>query len=121
MANKVLLAVASTLEAFTGLVLIIAPSMIRSVLGTNVSGAALVIARMTGCGLLLIGVACWPRVEANLLRLLAMLIYNVLATVYLGYLRFGSESVGKLLLPAFAVHAAPATLFIGVWFKHLST
>ncbi|PYL43884.1 MAG: hypothetical protein DMF42_02675 [Verrucomicrobia bacterium] len=76
---------------------------------------------MTGCGLLLIGVACWPRVEANLLRLLAMLIYNVLATVYLGYLRFGSESVGKLLLPAFAVHAALATLFIGVWFKHLST
>jgi hypothetical protein len=121
MVNKVLLAVASTLEALTGLVLIIVPSTVMSLLGTNVSGAALAIARVAGFGLILLGIACWPRVEATLPRLRAMLIYNVLATVYLGYLRFYTESVGKLLLPAFAVHAALAILFIGVWSKHLST
>src|SRR5438128_8534735 len=100
MTDKVLLAIASTLEAVTGVGLIIAPTMVRSLLGTDISGAALAIARMAGFGLLLLGVACWPRVEANLPRLLAMLIYNVLATVYLGYLRFGTESVRRLLLPA---------------------
>jgi len=85
------------------------------------SGAALVIARIAGFGLVLLGIACWPRVESNVLRLKAMLIYNLLATAYLGYLRFGSESVGKLLLPAIAVHAALAILFGGVSFKHPST
>ena len=121
MTDKVLLAIASTLEAVTGVGLIIAPTMVRSLLGTDISGAALVIARMTGCGLLLIGIACWPRVEGTASRVCAMLIYNLLATFYLGYRRFGSESVGKLLLPAFAVHAALAILFIGVWSKHLTT
>ena len=66
MANKVLLAVASTLEALTGLVLIIVPNTVRFLLETNVSGAAAVIARIAGFGLLLLGIACWPRVEAIL-------------------------------------------------------
>ena len=109
---------APLIEAFTALVLIIAPSMTRFLLGTNASGAALLIARIAGCGLLLIGIACWPRIEATVPRLRAMLVYNLLATVYLGYIWFGSESVGKLLLPAIAVHAVPAILFIGVSFKH---
>ena len=117
MMNKVLLAVASTLEVVTGLALVIAPSVVRFLLGADISGAALVIARMAGFGLLSLGVACWPRVEGTVPRLRAMLIYNLVATAYLGYLRFGSESVGKLLFPALAVHAVLAILFIGVWFK----
>src|SRR5437762_1052640 len=119
--NKVLLAVASTLEAVTGLSLVIAPSIAGFLLGTDISGAALVIARMAGLGLLLLGVACWPRVEGTIPRLRAMLIYNLLATAYLGYLRFSSQSVEKLLLPALAVHAALAILFVGAWLKAHST
>jgi hypothetical protein len=80
---KVLLAAASTLEAVSGLALIIAPSIVMPLLGTNVSGAALVIARIAGFGLVLLGIACWPRVESNVLRLRAMLIYNLLATATL--------------------------------------
>ena len=118
--NKVLLAVAATLEAVTGLALIIAPSIVRLLLGTDISGAALVIARMAGLGLLSLGIACWPRTEATIARVRAMLIYNLLATAYLGYLRFSKESVGELLLPAFAVHAVLAILFVGVWLKHQS-
>ena len=64
---------------------------------------------------------CWPRVGATVPRLRTMLIYNVLVTVCLGYVRFRSESVGILLLPAIAIHAVLAILFIGVWLKHLST
>ena len=121
MTSKVLLAVASTLEALTGLGLIIAPTMVKSLLGTDISGATITIARMTGFGLLLLGIVCWPRVGPIVPRLRVMLIYNVLAATYLGYLRFGVESVGRLLLPAIAVHTVLAILFIGVWFKYPST
>jgi hypothetical protein len=121
MMNRVLLAVAATFEAVTGIALIFAPNIARLLLGTDISGAALVIARMAGVGLLLLGVACWPRVEGTIPRLRAMLIYNLFATACLGYLRFSSQSVGKLLLPALAVHAVLAILFIGAWFKDHST
>jgi len=104
----------------TGLALIIAPSIVRFLLGTDISGATLVIARMAGLGLLALGVACWPRGEATIPRLRAMLIYNLLATAYLGYLRFSSQSVGKLLLLALAVHAVLTILFLGAWLKHQS-
>ena len=120
MRTRVLLATASTLEAVTGLALIIAPSIAGFLLGTDISGAALVIARMVGVGLLALGVACWPRGEATIPRLRAMLIYNLLATAYLGYLRFSSQSVGKLLLLALAVHAVLTILFLGAWLKHQS-
>ena len=120
MRTRVLLATASTLEAVTGLALIIAPSIVRFLLGTDISGATLVIARMAGLGLLALGVACWPRGEATIPRLRAMLIYNLLATAYLGYLRFSSQSVGKLLLLALAVHAVLTILFLGAWLKHQS-
>jgi hypothetical protein len=76
MTTKVLLAISSTLEAATGVGLVIAPNMVRFFLGTDVSGAALAIARIAGFGLLLLGIACWP-----LPRLRAMLLYNVVATV----------------------------------------
>jgi len=120
MTTRVLLATASTLEAVTGLALIIAPSIVRFLLGTDISGATLVIARMAGLGLLALGVACWPRGEATIPRLRAMLIYNLLATAGLGYLRFSSQSVGKLLLLALAVHAVLTILFLGAWLKHQS-
>ena len=120
MTTKLLLAVAATFEAVTGIVLIVAPNIVRLLLGTDISSAVLVIARMVGVGLLLLGVACWPRVEGTIPRLRAMLIYNLLATAYLGYLRFSSQSVGKLLLPALAVHAGLAILFVGAWLKHQS-
>jgi hypothetical protein len=121
MTSKVLLGVASTLEALTGLGLIIAPTMVKLLLGTDISGTAISIARMAGFGLLLLSIACWPCVGPIVPRLAAMLIYNVLVATYLGYLRFGAESVGRLLLPAIAIHTVLAILFIGVWFKDLST
>jgi len=121
MTSKVLLAVASTLEALTGLWLTIAPMMVKSLLGTDISGATITIARMAGFGLLLLGFVCWPQFGPIVPRLMVMLIFNVLVAIYLGYICFGAESVGKLLLSALAVHAVLAILFIAVWFQHLST
>jgi hypothetical protein len=121
MASKVLLAVASAFEALTGLGLIVAPTMVKFLLGTDISGATITIARVGGFGLLLLGVVCWPWIGPIVPRVRAMLIYNVLVATYLGYLRLGAESVGRLLLPAIAVHTVLAILFIGVWFKHPST
>jgi hypothetical protein len=121
MTSKALLAVASTLEALTGLGLIIAPTMVKSLLGRDISGATITIARMAGFGLLLLGIVCWPRVGSIVPRLRVMLIYNVLVATYLGYICFGAESVGKLLLPALAVHAVLAILFIAVWLQPPST
>ena len=120
MMNKVLLAVAAAFEAVTGIALIFDPNLARFLLGKDISGAAVVMTRVAGFGLLALGVACWPRVEGTILRLRAMLIYNLLATAGLGYLRFSGQSVGKLLLPALAVHAVLAILFVGAWLKHQS-
>ena len=98
MTSKALLAVVSTLEALTGLGLIIAPTMVKFLLGTDVSGAVITIARMPGFGLLLLGIVCWPRVGSIVPCLRVTLIFSVLAATYLGYLRFGAESVGRPLL-----------------------
>jgi hypothetical protein len=95
--------------------------MVKFLLGTDISGAVITIARMPGFGLLLLGIVCRPRVGPIAPRLTAMLSYNVLVTTYLGYLCLGAESVGRLLLPAIAVHTVLAILFIGVWFKKLGT
>jgi uncharacterized protein YjeT (DUF2065 family) len=118
MSNKLLLAVASTLEAVTGLVLVIAPSSLRLLLGTDVSGAPLTIARVTGFGLLSLGVACWPCVEATLPALRAMLAYNCLVTSCLFYLQIGGVFVGRLLVPAFAIHTVLTLLLVRAWLKY---
>lgn len=120
MTTKLLLTVAAAFEAVTGIALIFAPGIVGLLLGTAISAAVLVIARMVGVGLLLLGIACWPRTQGTILRLRAMLIYNLLVTAYLGYLRFSGQSVGKLLLPALAVHALLTILFLAVWLKHQS-
>ena len=120
MTTKLLLAVAAAFEALTGIALILDPNIVRFLLGADISGAVLAITRIIGVGLLLLGVACWPRVDGTIPRFRGMLIYNLLATAGLGYLRFSSQSVGKLLLPTLAVHAVLAILFVTVWLKNQS-
>ena len=61
---------------------------------------------MAGLGLLSLGLACWPsRVNATAQATWALFTYNLLAAVYLGYLRVGGGFVSYLLWPAFALHA----------------
>lgn len=102
---KILLAVTAVAEAVTGLALLAFPPLVVELLfGAAIAGEGYVVSRFAGIGLIGLAVACWPRGEAKQ-ALYAMLIYNLLVTLYLVYLGLGGEWVGILLWPAAAAHA----------------
>ena len=72
------------------------------------------IGRVAGIALLSLGVGCWfGRQEASGgWALTAMLLYNVLVTLYLAFVGLGTEFVGVLLWPAVVVHAV-LTILLG--------
>ena len=79
---KNVLIVAAVAEAATGLALLIVPSLVgQLLLGENLTGAAIPVARVTGIALIALAVACWPGPP-----LIGMLIYSALVTLYLAYL-----------------------------------
>lgn len=119
MTSKTLLALAAMSEAVTGLALIFQPALVvRLLLGAELSGAGPALGRVAGLALFSLGLACWPRGEATLPALRAMLTYNLLAAAYFAYLRLDGETVGWLLLPAITIHAVLALLFARGWIKH---
>lgn len=112
--NKLLLPIAAITEAATGLALLVAPSVVgRLLLGAELSGVSVVIARVTGIALIALGTACWPRCTA----LCGMLTYSVLATLYLTWLGIRGEWVGSLLWPAVLLHAVLTILLARMWSK----
>jgi hypothetical protein len=99
---KKALTVAAGGEVATGLALLVVPSPVgRLLLGSELTGVAVPIARVTGIALLALGVGCLPGATA----VCGMLTYSVLATLYLGYLAIRGEWVGPLLWPAVVLHA----------------
>jgi len=110
---KKLLALAAVAEAVTGLALIVAPSLVgRLLLGAELSGVAVPVARVLGIALIALGVACWPGPA-----LLGMLTYGALATLYLSYLGIRGDWVGPLLWPAVGLHAVLTLLLARAWSK----
>ena len=88
-------------EAATGLALLIVPSLVgRLLLGEELTGIAIPVARVAGIALIALGVACWPGPPRA-----GMLIYSVAVTLYLAYVGFAGGLTGILLWPAVAVHA----------------
>jgi hypothetical protein len=80
--------------------LLIAPSLVaRLLLGEELSGIAIPVARVAGIALIALGVACWPGGA-----LAGMLTYSVAVTMYLAYLGFTGDSTGILLWPAVILH-----------------
>jgi len=114
-----LLGLAAVLEAATGLALVIHPALVAQVLfGDGVAGAGLALARVAGCALLALGVACWPSREAGsgiARSARAMLTYSLLVTIYLVYLGVVVHLAGMLLWPAVAVHAVWMFLLAAAW------
>ena len=56
-----LLAFTTMAKAVTGLALIVAPSLVgRLLLGVELAGVAVVVARVAGIALIALGAACWP-------------------------------------------------------------
>jgi hypothetical protein len=115
-AMKKVLVLAAVSEAATGLALLIVPSLVgQLLLGEELIGIAIPVARVAGIALIALGLACWPGSEATgtpTRALRAMLFYSLLITLYLAYLGIGGEWVGILLWPAVAVHAV-LTILLG--------
>jgi hypothetical protein len=98
---KKVLIVAAVAEAATGLALLIVPSLVgQLLLGEQLTGVAIPVARVAGIALIALGVACWPGPP-----LLGMLLYGSAVTLYLAYLGFAGGFAGVLLWPAVVLHA----------------
>ena len=88
-------------EAATGLALLIDPSLVgQLLLGEQLAGVAIPVARISGMALIALGISCWPGPP-----LAGMLTYSAFVTLYLAYLGFSGGSTGVLLWPAVILHA----------------
>ena len=116
---KRILIFASLGEAATGVALLIVPSLVgQLLLGEELTGVAIPVARVAGIALIALGIACWPGSDTSnraFRGLGAMLCYSLLVTLYLVYLGIGGEWVGILLWPAAAVHAVFTLLLVAAW------
>ena len=124
MAAVWLLSLAAAIEAVTGVALVILPQAVASLLlGAELTGAGIAVARVAGIALLSLGLLCWmSRQNADKTAVLtAMLAYNLLVTAYLMYLGFDGNLVGRLLWPAIGIHAVLTLGFAYAWFSDQRT
>ena len=118
MTTRALMVLSAAIEMATGIALIVVPSLVgRALLGQDLSGAGIAVARVAGIGLLSLGLACWPgQADITPPTERALLVYNLLAAVYLGYLRVGAGFVSYLLWPACILHVV-LTILLAVQHK----
>jgi hypothetical protein len=91
---------AAVSEAATGVALLIVPSLVgQLLLGTELTGIAVPVARVAGIALIALGIACWPGTP-----LVGMLTYSAAVTLYLACLGFAGGMSGVLLWPAVILH-----------------
>ena len=87
-------------EAATGLALLIVPSLVgRLLLGEQLTGVAIPVARVSRIALIALAIACWPGPP-----LAGMLTYGASVTLYLAYLGFAGGLTGVLLWPVVILH-----------------
>jgi hypothetical protein len=95
-------------EAATGLALLIVPSLVgQLLLGEELTGVAIPVARVAGIALIALGVACWPGTPR-----VGMLTYSAAVTLYLAYVGFAGDLSGILLWPAVVLHLILTALLI---------
>lgn len=98
-------------ETATGLGLILVPSLVAQfLLGEELAGAAIAVARVAGIALIGLGIACWPGPP-----IVGMLTYSVSVTLLLAYVGIAGTSIGALLWPAVALHAILSGLLGLAW------
>ncbi len=108
---KNVLTFAAAAEAATGMALLIAPSWVgHLLLGEELAGAAIPVARVAGIALIALAIACWPGPP-----LIGMLFYGAVVALYLAYLGFAGLA-GALLWPAVGLHVVLTALLT---FAHL--
>jgi hypothetical protein len=111
---KMVLILAAVAEAATGVALLVVPPLVgRLLLGEELTGIAIPVARVAGIALIALGVACWPGSS-----LVGMLTYSAAVTLYLAYLGFAGGMNGILLWPAVAIHTILTFLLARAWLKN---
>ena len=107
MTRRTLVLLDAGLEMMTGAALIADPNLVSLLLlGVGLSGGGIAVGRVAGLGLLSLGIACWsPGADATAQTTRALLTYNLLAALYLAYLRIDGGFAGYLLWPAIVLHA----------------
>ena len=118
---KSLLIITAVFEVFTGVALLALPSRAGlSLTGSPIDATAgVIIARVAGAALLVIGVACWlardhgysPGGQALIWGLLT---YNVAAAAVLGFAGIASAANGPAIWPGTAAHVGLAMFCIVV-------
>jgi hypothetical protein len=105
------LAVAAVVEIATGLAMLIVPSLVGLLLlGQEVVGVAIPVARVAGIALIALGVACWPGTPLG-----GMLTYGVAVAAYLAYCGVTGTMTGVMLWPAVVLHSVLALLLAIAW------
>jgi hypothetical protein len=108
---KAVLIFAAVAEAATGLALLIVPSLVgQLLLGEELAGVAIPVARVAGIALIGLGIACWPGPP-----LVGMLTYGAGVALYLAYLGFAGGLTGVLLWPAVTLHTVLSILLGRAW------
>ena len=80
----------------------------RLLLGAELTGTAVPVARVAGIALIGLGVACWPGPPR-----VGMSIYSAAVTLYLAYLGVAGGASGRLLWPAVVLHLILTVLLLG--------
>ena len=105
---KRVLIFAAVAEALTGAALLIVPSLVgRLLLGEELTGIAIPVARVAGIALIALAIACWPGPPR-----VGMLTYSAAVTLYLAYVGFAGGLTGILLWPAVILHVILTALLI---------
>ena len=115
-----LLMTTAFIEAVTGVSLFTVPNLVAELLfGEPLAGTGLALARVAGVSLFALGMVAWRsrQEDGNSPALAAMLTYNVVVAIYLGYLGADGQLVGKLLWPATALHAGLGLLLVRAWWS----
>ena len=108
MAMNKLLVLAAIAEAATGVALLIVPSLVgRVLLGEELGGVSVLVARVAGFALIGFAVACWPGKA-----LIGMSMYSGAIALFFAYLGIAGANAGPLLWPAAIVHAILTALLI---------
>jgi hypothetical protein len=106
---KSALAVAAIGESVTGLGLLVLPSLVgQLLLGVELTGISISLARVAGIALIGLAVACWPGCPPRA----GMLIYGAGIALYLAYLGLAGGMDGVLLWPAVALHVILTALLL---------
>jgi hypothetical protein len=103
-ARRNVLLFSAVAEVGTGLFLFLAPEvLVRWLFGGELSGDGLIFARCFGVAIASLGLAPAFR---------TLLIYNALIALYLAFVGVSRPTVGPLLWPVVAAHAAVALLLV---------